>query len=118
MRIVATSLSIFTLISSSALNLTYAQNAYPNKPVKVIVAAATGGGTDILGRITSWPPELRITLARRVLESVETSPSSQVTRRRYSAAEVITRLKMPQPAPDDATVKRWIDEHRMEKYGT
>ena len=51
MRIVATSLSIFTLISSSALNLTYAQNAYPNKPVKVIVAAATGGGTDILGRM-------------------------------------------------------------------
>jgi tripartite-type tricarboxylate transporter receptor subunit TctC len=51
MRVVATSLSIFTLISSSALNLTYAQNAYPNKPVKVIVAAATGGGTDILGRM-------------------------------------------------------------------
>ena len=51
MRDVATSLSIFTLISSSALNLTYAQNAYPNKPVKVIVAAATGGGTDILGRM-------------------------------------------------------------------
>ena len=51
MRFVATSLSIFTLISSSALNLTYAQNAYPNKPVKVIVAAATGGGTDILGRM-------------------------------------------------------------------
>jgi tripartite-type tricarboxylate transporter receptor subunit TctC len=30
---------------------TQAQNAYPNKPVKIIVAAATGGGTDILGRM-------------------------------------------------------------------
>jgi hypothetical protein len=30
-----------------------AQNAYPSKPVKVIVAAATGGGTDILGRLFS-----------------------------------------------------------------
>jgi len=30
---------------------TQAQYAYPNKPVKIIVAAATGGGTDILGRI-------------------------------------------------------------------
>ena len=83
-----------------------------------MIIAETPEFTDILGRITSWPPELRITLARRVLESVETSPSSQVTRRPCSAAEVITRLKMPQPAPDDATVKRWIDEHRMEKYGT
>ncbi len=83
-----------------------------------MLVAETPEFTDILGRITSWPPELRITLARRVLESVETSPSSQVTRRRLSAAEVIARLKMPQPAPDDASVKRWIDEHRMEKYGT
>ena len=30
-----------------------AQNAYPSKPVKVIVAAATWGGTDILGRLFS-----------------------------------------------------------------
>ena len=28
-----------------------AQTNYPNKPVKMIVAAATGGGTDILGRM-------------------------------------------------------------------
>jgi hypothetical protein len=25
---------------------------------------------------------------------------------------------MPQPAPDDVTVKRWIAEGRLEKYGT
>ena len=30
---------------------TQAQNVYPNKPVKIIVAATTGGGTDILGRM-------------------------------------------------------------------
>ena len=83
-----------------------------------MIAAEMAEFTDILGRITSWAPELRITLARRVLESVETSAPSQTPRRGYSAAEVITLLNMPQPAPDDATVKRWLDEHRMEKYGT
>ncbi len=51
MRIEHTFLSVLTLILSSAFTLTHAQNAYPNKPVKVIVAAATGGGTDILGRM-------------------------------------------------------------------
>jgi len=35
----------------AALNSTQAQSTYPNKPVKIIVAAATGGGTDILGRM-------------------------------------------------------------------
>jgi tripartite-type tricarboxylate transporter receptor subunit TctC len=35
------------LFNQSAL----AQNNYPNKPIKMIVAAATGGGTDILGRM-------------------------------------------------------------------
>jgi len=35
----------------AALNSTQAQSSYPNKPVKIIVAAATGGGTDILGRM-------------------------------------------------------------------
>jgi hypothetical protein len=51
MRIEHTFLSVLTLILSSAFTLTHAQNAYPSKPVKVIVAAATGGGTDILGRM-------------------------------------------------------------------
>ena len=83
-----------------------------------MTVAETAEFTDILDRVTSWPPERRITLARRVLESVDTSPASQGPRRGYSAAEVIALLNMPQPAPDDATVKRWTDERRIEKYGT
>ena len=34
-----------------------------------------------------------------------------------SAAEIAAMFKTDKPAPDDATVKQWIDEHRMEKYG-
>ena len=34
-----------------------------------------------------------------------------------SCLEVAAMFKTDTPAPDDATVKQWIDEHRMEKYG-
>jgi len=42
---------IFALPLITLMGQPHAQNAYPSKPVKVIVAAATGGGTDILGRL-------------------------------------------------------------------
>jgi tripartite-type tricarboxylate transporter receptor subunit TctC len=42
---------IFALPLITFMGQPHAQNAYPSKPVKVIVAAATGGGTDILGRL-------------------------------------------------------------------
>jgi hypothetical protein len=34
-----------------------------------------------------------------------------------SAEEVIAYFPSEHPAPDDATVRQWSDEHRMEKYG-
>ena len=73
--------------------------------------------TDILDRVRVWPPEKRVTLAHRILQSIS---DAEPTPRKagYWAAEVIAALQMPQPAPDDATVKRWIDEGRLEKYGT
>ncbi len=73
--------------------------------------------TDILDRVRAWPPEKRVNLAHRILESVSDAESTP-RQPGYSAAEVIAALQMPQPAPDDATVKRWIDEGRLEKYGT
>ncbi len=38
-------------------------------------------------------------------------------KRGFSAAEVQGLLRTDRPAPNDETVKQWIDEHRMEKYG-
>ncbi len=37
--------------------------------------------------------------------------------RGLSAKEVRSLFKTNRPAPDDATMKRWVDEHRTEKYG-
>jgi len=62
---------------------------------------------------------MRIALARRILETVEDAVPNHSPRppRGYSAAEVRAMLKIDKPAPDDATVQQWIDEHRLEKYG-
>lgn len=101
-----------------------------------MVSAESSELAHILQRVTAWPAAQRIDLARRILESIETSqpvvteeeranetppastPLPQGPRPRgYSAAEVIAALQSPQPAPNDETVKRWIDEYRMDKYG-
>ena len=73
--------------------------------------------SEVVARVAAWPPAERITLARRILETVETVGEKRSSRG-YSAAEVIALLQSRQPAPDDHTVRRWIDEHRTEKYGS
>lgn len=75
----------------------------------------------LVQRVQAWPVPMRIALAQGILQTLEepAAPGSPPNRPRgYSAAEVRAILKMDKPAPDDATVKQWIDEHRVEKYGT
>ena len=42
-----------SLVASSVSGSAWAQTDYPNKPIKVIVAAASGGPTDLPARIAS-----------------------------------------------------------------
>jgi hypothetical protein len=73
--------------------------------------------TDVLSRVKSWSPESRIALARLILETLERpqQPTRKLSSR--SVQELIGLGLGDSPAPDDDTVRRWIDEHRMEKYG-
>lgn len=59
-----------------------------------------------------WPEgqEIRI-------EPVSAAAPESPKKRGRSAEEVHQLLNFQGPAPDDATVKLWIDEHRMQKYG-
>jgi hypothetical protein len=74
----------------------------------------------VVQRVQSWPAPMRIALARQILETLEglsaPAPPSKLPRG-PSAAEVAALFKTDKPAPDDTTVKQWIDDYRMEKYG-
>ncbi len=100
--------------------------------------------TEILNRITTWPPPLRISLARCVLESVERPQNSAdlLTPRRLPSRErvaellqglstpriseppqtlpldqVVGILKPEGPAPSDEECERILESERLRKYG-
>lgn len=82
-----------------------------------MTTAETSDINTVVQHVQSWPVPMRIALARRILETVEDAAAQERPRRGYSVEEVRAILKIDQPAPDDATVERWLDEHRLEKYG-
>ena len=65
--------------------------------------------TDVLNRVKTWPTTLRITLARKILESLDTAEepaeAPPAKTRGFSAAEVQDLLKTNRPSPDDETVQ-------------
>ena len=74
---------------------------------------------EVVGRVQGWPVPMRIALARQILETLEGVRCAPAKLPRGpSAAEVAAKFKTDSPAPDDATVEQWLDEHRREKYGS
>ena len=69
----------------------------------------------VIARVADWPAHDRITLARKILETVEeiTTPATGGLR----GEEVIKLLQIPQPAPDDDECGRIVLEERLRKYG-
>ena len=71
---------------------------------------------DIFNRVKDWPVDMRITLARRILETAETPPIAK-PRKTLSLDQVIGILKTGDPPPTDEDCNRIIEEERMRKYG-
>jgi hypothetical protein len=71
---------------------------------------------DVLNRIKGWPLDMRITLARRILETTEMRPIAEPPRT-MSLDQVIGILKTDAPPPTDEECGRIIEEERMRKYG-
>lgn len=70
----------------------------------------------VLEKVRSWPPEMRLTLVEDLLRSLR--PLVRPKGRPGIPAEQVLGIGAGKaPPPDDETVKRWIEEHRGEKYG-
>ena len=76
---------------------------------------ATGYET-VLNVIRRWPAERRFALIKDVLNTLAPEVTFPQPRRK-TLEQALGLLATDQPAPSDAEVQRWLDEHRAEKYG-
>ena len=71
---------------------------------------------EVLQRVRTWEPEMRIDLARRILETLVPRQIPPPPRT-MSPEEVFGILKTDGPPPTDEECKKIIEEERMKKYG-
>jgi len=69
----------------------------------------------IINQVKPWPEEDRVALAYLILRDMRKKTREPAPRRTVERALGIAKGKTP--PPDDATVRRWIEEHRDQKYG-
>jgi hypothetical protein len=69
----------------------------------------------IIAQVAPWPMEERIALAHRILGDMPMRPRPPAPRRTLERALGIAGgASAP---PDDATVRRWVEERRLQKHG-
>jgi hypothetical protein len=69
----------------------------------------------IINRVKPWPEEDRVALAYLILRDMRKKTREAAPRDTLRNALGVARETSP--APDDATVRQWIDQHRQAKYG-
>ena len=72
--------------------------------------------SDVLERVRTWTPGMRIMLARKVLETLE-SPAISEPPRTMLLDDVIGLLHTDKPAPNDEECERIVEQERARKYG-
>ena len=77
--------------------------------------------TEVLERVKHWPTPSRITLARRILESLDPSAESAIRAesptRGVLADSIVGFLRIDRDPPDDEECRRIVEEERWKKYG-
>ena len=68
---------------------------------------------DIWGRIKDWPEELQVSLASKILSSLQHEPALP----RKPFADLAGVLAGNAPPPTDEEVQRILDEERTRKFG-
>lgn len=72
--------------------------------------------SDVLERVRAWTPGMRVVLARRVLETVESASISEPPRN-LIFEDVAGLLRSDAPPPTDEECDRIIEQERAGKYG-
>jgi hypothetical protein len=74
--------------------------------------------TTIWREVSGWPPEQRLALATRLLQSLqkEERPGAVFRERQEALQQLIGIWKTEQP-PGDEEVDRILEQERMRKYG-
>jgi hypothetical protein len=81
---------------------------------------------DVLDRVKTWSAPQRITLVRRILETLEAptavavggGPTPEGPTRGWPVEKALGLLKTDREPPDDAEYRRIVDEERWKKYGS
>jgi len=69
----------------------------------------------IIRQVTPWPEEDRVALAYLILRDMRKKTRESAPRQTLKEAAGIA--KGSTSPPDDATVKKWVEERRQQKYG-
>jgi len=71
---------------------------------------------EVLRRVAAWPVAIRLSFARRVLETLEQVPDVERKTRGAPVEEVLGLLATGGPVPDDAECRRILEEELLKKY--
>ena len=71
---------------------------------------------EVLQRVKTWKPEMRVDLARRILETI-VSPRPSFPPQTMTLEEIQAIMKTDKPPPTDEECKKILEEERMKKYG-
>jgi hypothetical protein len=68
---------------------------------------------NVWGRIKDWPEDMRVSLASKILSSLQNEPTTPVK----TLADLVGELSGDRPPPSDRDVSRILDEERIRKFG-
>ncbi len=71
---------------------------------------------NVLQTVRQWPPNRRFALVRDVINTLATEAFPSQSKRK-TLKKALGLLATSRPAPSDAEIQQWLDEHRLEKYG-
>ena len=83
-----------------------------------MTSSATDPISEELERLADWPPEHRLVLARRILETLEKpSASDPRSTRTGSIRDLLGLLRTEGEPPSDEECQRMLEEELLRKYG-